>query len=230
MTLPVALSSTDSPQAMPLLPLLGDSLARWQLHRCQITDALITKQAPMKMLYHYEHLAEDIKTAHPLQGKLLLDFDTPMTAERFATVLGIKPNDVSTPWQLKFNGKLVIFFEALEIALRLHWTNTLKPFEPVYQADLATAVMASFAHWQFVGAVEIISKNSQVLLTASHPDLAQEWQLAHAQAFSDMPAVLALDIQQYLHSAPNVSEIWLPEMQAAARDFALEQQDSQRLI
>lgn len=230
MTLPVALSSTDSPQAIPLLSLLGDSLVHWQLHRCQITEALITKQAPMKMLYHYEHLAEPIKSAHPLQGRLLLDFDTPMSAERFASLLGIEQKDVATPWQLKFNGKLVIFLESLEVALRLHWTNTLKPFEPVYQTDLATAIMASFEHWQFVGVVEVISKNSQVILTASHPDFIQDWQLTYSQAFSNLPAVLALEIQQYLHSAPSVSEMWLPQMQAVAHDFALQYQDSQPLV
>lgn len=215
-----AVPSTFTAQSVPLLSLLGESLTRWQLHRCQVTDAFIRQDAPMKLIYHYEQLDEAIKADYPLRGSFLLRFDELMSRETFAQLLGLPLNQVAKPWQLKFVGKLVVFLAQPEIALRLHWCNTLKPFEPVYTSDLSNAIEAGFKHWQFIPSIEIISKNPQVVLTAEHLDLATPWQLASGQTFTVLPAPLALSMQAFFQEQDLVQDNWLTEIKTAAQTYA----------
>lgn len=206
--------------ALAILPFLGDNLAHSRLHRCQITDYIIDKQLPMKLIYHYERLSEALKAEIPLQGQLLANFDKLMSQAQFAQLIGISADKLTQPWQLKFNGKLVLFFEQPEIALRLHFSNTLKPFEIVSSKNLEAAVAASFENWQWVDTVEIVSKDPHLSVFAHHPLLSEQWQLQGSNGFVYMPLALAHSIQQFLRDNDVVQTHWLPAMVQAAQTQA----------
>lgn len=212
---------------LPLLDFLADNLAKSRLHRCQLVEHLISQDQLMKLIYHYERLDDTIKAQLPLQGQLLVNFDKLLSREGFSQLAQLEIGQVAKPWQLKFVGKLVLFFEQPEIALRLQWTNTLKPFEIIENRDLIAAVNASFANWQFIGAVEVVSKSPDLTLIAPHPDLVTPWQLQACQSFVTLPSVLSHSVQQFFHDNILVNELWLPAMQETATDMAqqwLEQQ------
>lgn len=199
----------------------------WQIHKCQITESLISQHEPMKLIYHYESLDDEQKANSPLSGALLKQFDRLITREDFAALIKLPIKAVAKPWQLKFRGKLVIFTANPEVAIRLHWTNTLKPFDPVYTTDLDAAVLQAFSHWQFVETVEVISKNPQIRLIAhykDHPqtDTISHWQPISHQQFEPLPSTLALQIQQCLSNSPAVQQLWLPRLQ----DLAFEQAEA----
>lgn len=215
------------------------STITWQIYKCQLTDSLISQHEPMKLIYHYERLDDEQKANFPLNGALLKQFDRLMNREDFAELLKIDVKNVAKPWQLKFSGKLVIFSENPEVAIRLHWTNTLKPFEPVYTADLATAVEQAFNHWQFVDTVEVISKSPRIRLiapyktpsktTPSNTESSEQittWQPMSNQQFEPMPAPLALEIQHLLTNSDSVQQLWLPRLKESALEKASEWQEN----
>lgn len=216
-----------TPTNVDLLALIIDTMPQWQVHRCQITDSLVSQHQPMKFIYHYEHLSDLVKLQYPLTGELLASFDQLMTREAFAQRLGIHIHQVANPWQIKFFGKLVVFYQQPEIALRLHWVNTIKAFEPIYPASsltqsqseaqsLHTAIEHAFGNWQ-ITAVEVIQKNPQVLL--SYPNDDNQSILPSAQ-FVTVPATLANAIIDYLQSNPVIAKTWLTMIKAEAQSFA----------
>lgn len=209
----------SSVQSVPLLPLIGQDIGAWQIHRCQVTEAHISQHLPMKMLYFYEQLSDEVKQAHPLTGALLAKFDTLMTQAQFIDLLKLPASTLPTAWQLKFSGKLVIFRQYPEIALRLQWVNTIKAFETVYQADLTQAVSASFAHWQWVGAVEVVNKNPQLLLTVTN-EQGNSWQLPASSQFEPLPAELGTLVQNFLWENTLVQQDWRAVMIERANERA----------
>lgn len=211
----------------------------WQIHKCLISHSLISQHEPMKLIYHYERLDDEQKSAYPLNGVLLKQFDRLITREDFANLLNIDVKNVAKPWQLKFTGKLVIFTDNPEVAIRLHWTNTLKPFEPIYTPDLAAAVSQAFAHWQFVDSVEVISKSPRIRLVAhyEHSQNSEKtaenttlWQPVSNQQFEPMPSPLALQIQQLLSNSDSIQQLWLPQLIEIANDQAEQWQQQENLV
>lgn len=189
----------------------------WHIHKAQFTEALIQQHLPIQLLYHYEKLQDDIKAQYPLKGSLLKQFNMPMTREVFTSLpelSGITLNDVAKPWQLKFSGKLVIFSQNPEVAIRLWWTNTLKEFELVYNKDLSNAIEASFHHWQFVDKVEILCKTPNVILTAPTDEVPESdwWQMTPSSTFAPVPSLLGIKIQQLLNEHPFVKDHWLLQL------------------
>lgn len=229
-------SVSDAHLVLPLLPFVADNLAKFRLYKCHVSDAMISQHEPMKLIYHYEQLDEVIKENLPFQGTLLRDFDKPMTRMVFAQKAGLEIADVAQPWQLKFVGRIVLFCEQPEIALRLHWTNTLKPFAIVAVKDLQQAVEQSFVHWQWIDTVEVISKDPNLCLTAQIDNAPHElpemgkatspiplWQLQASQAFVPLPTSVAVALQQFLLHHPLVKETWLPMLQQVAKEQATAQ-------
>lgn len=216
--------------SIDLMTLMADSIVDWQVHRCQVTQALISQHQPMKVIYHYEHLPDVVKLQHPLSGQLLASFDALMTREQFAQRLGIKLQQVANPWQIKFVGKLVVFHAQPEIALRLHWVNTTKPFEPIYLASKLTDAAAlqsvidhAFSNWQFT-AVEVIQKNPLVTLTyrsdamnEGHTQATQS--IVPTMQFVPVPNALVTTMLAYLHAHPTMATKWLAMIKAEAQSF-----------
>lgn len=237
-----SLLATNHQTELNLLPFLAENLAKFRLHKCQVSHALISQHEPMKLIYHYERLDDTIKDRLPLQGQLLMDFDKPMTREMFAQKAGITLAEVAQPWQLKFIGKIVLFCEQPEIALRLHWTNTLKPFDVVMVKELLQAVEHSFANWQLIDSVEVISKDPNLRLTINNNSIdsienyfdsattpsntaSHIWQLQGSQAFVPLPSAVAIALQAFLANQAIVKDTWLSAMQQAAEQYASEWQD-----
>ena len=218
--------------AIDLLALITDTMPQWKVHRCQVTDGVISQHLPMKFIYHYEYLSDLLKLQHPLNGQLLASFDRLLTREQFAQMLGIHPNQVVNPWQIKFAGKLVVFYQHPDIALRLHWVNTITTFEPIYlqsklsQAEsLPYAIDNAFTNWQITG-VEIIQKNPQVELVYDSDDTNGNGvqSILPSTQFVPVPKPLANWMMAYFQSHPVIANEWLALIKSEAQSYAQTQQ------
>lgn len=156
--------AVKDPNTLLLNDILSDNDIPWQVHNCKITDKTITQDEPLPFIYHYDALAEEIKQLHPLTAGLLKQFQTPMSANQAAHLLGVDEDLIQTPWQVKVLGTLVLFCERLQLALRLKFTNTAKHFDPVYTQTPDNAVATSMQNWHFYGDVFVLNKGDKPLV------------------------------------------------------------------
>ena len=221
-------TKTKNNTIIDLLALITDTMPQWKVHRCQVTDGVISQHRPMKFIYHYEYLSDLLKLQHPLNGQLLASFDRLLTREQFAQMLGIHLHQVVNPWQIKFAGKLVVFYQHPDIALRLHWVNTIKTFEPIYlqsklsQAEsLPYAIDNAFTNWQITG-VEIIQKNPQVELVYDSDDTNGNGvqSILPSTQFVPVPKPLANWMMAYFQSHPVIANEWLALIKSEAQSYA----------
>lgn len=157
-------TQTIDPSAIILAEALTDKAISWQIHNCKIIKKTVTQDLPLPFLYHYDSLDDAIKQTHPLTPELLLQFNTPMSAHEAAKLIGIDEELLTNPWHVKIIGSLVVFSEALQLAVRLHWTNTGKETQQVYTKDAADAIITAFKDWQFFGRVDVLYKNNKQIL------------------------------------------------------------------
>lgn len=108
------------PNAIILAEALADKTILWQIHNCKISKKTVTQDLPQPFLYHYDSLDDAVKQTHPLTPALLSQFNTAMTASQAAQLIGIDAALLSSPWHVKVIGSLVVFSEALQLAVRLH--------------------------------------------------------------------------------------------------------------
>jgi hypothetical protein len=189
-------TQTIDPNAIILAEALTDKAISWQIHNCKIIKKTVTQDLPLPFLYHYDSLDDAIKQTHPLTPELLLQFNTPMSAHQAAKLIGIDKELLTSPWHVKIIGSLVVFSEALQLAVRLHWTNTGKETQQVYTKDAADAITAAFKDWQFFGRVDVLYKNNKQILISideqnpNTPALSAE-SLLTIDASSDYQQLLA---------------------------------------
>lgn len=221
---------TKNNTIIDLLELITNTMPQWKVHRCQVTDGVISQHLPMKFIYHYEYLSDLLKLQHPLNGQLLASFDRLLTREQFAQMLGIHPNQVVNPWQIKFAGKLVVFYQQPDIALRLHWVNTRKTFEPIYLSSklaqteaLPYAIDNAFTNWQIIG-VEIIQKNPQIELVYDSDETNDTQSILPSTQFVPVPTPLAHWMMAYFQSNPVIANEWLALIKSEAQSYAKAQQ------
>lgn len=157
-------TKTIDPNAIILAEALTDKAISWQIHNCKIIKKTVMQDLPLPFLYHYDSLDDAVKQSHPLTPELLLQFNTPMSAREAAQLIGIDEELLTSPWHVKIMGSLVVFSEALQLAVRLHWTNTGKKTQQIYTKDAADAIIAAFEDWQFFGRVDVLYKNNKQTL------------------------------------------------------------------
>ena len=157
-------TQTIDPNAIILAEALTDKAISWQIHNCKIIKKTVTQDLPLPFLYHYDSLDDAVKQSHPLTPELLLQFNTSMSAHEAAKLIGIDDALLTSPWHVKVIGSLVVFSEALQLAVRLHWTNTGKETQQIYTKDAADAIIAAFEDWQFFGRVDVLYKNNKQTL------------------------------------------------------------------
>ena len=157
-------AQTIDPSAIILAEALTDKTISWQIHNCKIIKKTVTQGLPLPFLYHYDSLDESIKATYPLTPALLTQFNTPMSAHEAAQLIGINKEALSSPWHVKIIGALVVFSEALQLAVRLHWTNTGKETQQVYTKEESEAVLTAFKDWQFFGRVDVLYKSDKQTL------------------------------------------------------------------
>lgn len=183
------------PNAIILAEALIDSAIGWRIHNCKITEKTVTQDEPLPFLYHYDSLDEVIKQANPLTPELLAQFNVIMTAGEAAKLIGIEEDLIPTPWHIKINGSLVVFSEALQLAVRLHWTNTAKDAQQIYTKKSNDAVTAAIKDWQFYGRVDVLYKNNKQPLISIAEHTVNEYSANH-QTPSDHDAVFKMDAEQ----------------------------------
>ena len=186
---------TLEPNAIILAEALSDKAISWRIHNCKISKKTITQDMPLPFLYHYDSLDDSIKQTYPLTPSLLAQFNTPMTADEAAKLIGIDKALITSPWHVKVVGSLVVFSEALQLAVRLHWTNTGKDTQQIYTKDEADALTAAFKEWQFFGRIDVLYKNTKQTLISIDEQAEGDKQILTIDASSDyqfLPATHAL--------------------------------------
>lgn len=161
---PQAHTQTIDPNAIILAEALTDKTISWRIHNCKVSKKTVTQDLPLPFLYHYDSLDDAIKQTHPLTPSLLAQFNTPMTANDAAKLIGINAELITSPWHVKIIGSLVVFSEALQLAVRLHWTNTGKETQQIYTKNEADAITAAVKDWQFFGRADVLYKNDKQAL------------------------------------------------------------------
>ena len=190
-------SKTIDPNAIILAQTLTDPAISWRIHNCKISKRTVTQELPMLFLYHYDSLDDSVKEAHPLTPALLAQFNTPMTAAAAAKIIGITGDLLASPWHVKVIGSLVVFSEALQLAVRLHWTNTGKSTQQLYTQSAEEAVTAAFKDWQFFGRIDVLHKNDKQTLISIDEQAEGNEQLFTIESSSDyqfLPATHALAV------------------------------------
>ena len=188
-------SQKIDPNAIILAKALTDKTISWRIHNCKISKKTVTQDLPLPFLYHYDSLDDVIKKANPLTPKLLMQFNTSMTANAAAKIIGIDETLISSPWHVKVTGSLVVFSEALQLAVRLHWTNTGKETQQIYTQNKADAITAAFKDWQFFGRIDVLYKNQKQTLISIDEQAVGNEQLLTIEASADyqfLPATHAL--------------------------------------
>ncbi len=188
-------TQTLEPNAIILAEALSDKAISWRIHNCKISKKTITQDMPLPFLYHYDSLDDSIKQTYPLTPSLLAQFNTPMTANEAAKLIGIDKALITSPWHVKVVGSLVVFSEALQLAVRLHWTNTGKDTQQIYTKNEADALTAAFKEWQFFGRIDVLYKNAKQTLISIDEQAENEKQILTIDASSDyqfLPATHAL--------------------------------------
>lgn len=180
-----------NPNTIVLAEALTDTTISWRIHNCKISKKTVTQDLPLPFLYHYDSLDDAIKQTHPLTPTLLAQFNTPMTAAEAATLLDISNDLLSSPWHVKVIGSLVVFSEALQLAVRLHWTNTGKETQQIYTKDAEDAMTAAFKDWQFFGRVDVLYKNDKQTLMSIDEQGNTEEPLLTIEASADYQQLLA---------------------------------------
>ncbi|WP_227672192.1 hypothetical protein [Psychrobacter urativorans] len=185
------------PNTIILAQALTDTAISWRIHNCKISKKTITQDMPLLFLYHYDSLDDSIKQAYPLTPVLLAQFNTPMTAAAAAKLIGIADDLLVSPWHVKVVGSLVIFSEALQLAVRLHWTNTGKSTQQIYTQSAEEAVTAAFKDWQFFGRIDVLYKNGKQTLVSIDEASDDDEQLLAIDTSADyqyLPATHALAV------------------------------------
>lgn len=184
-------AQTIEPNAIILAEALTDKAISWQIHNCKIIKKTVTQDLPLPFLYHYDSLDDSIKATYPLTPALLAQFNAPMSAQEAAQLIGINEDALSNPWHVKVIGSLVVFSEALQLAVRLHWTNTGKETQQVYTKNEAEAVLTAFKDWQFFGRVDVLYKNDKQTLVSVDEQNSQPESLLTIDASPDYQQLLA---------------------------------------
>ncbi|WP_259365125.1 hypothetical protein [Psychrobacter sp. GP33] len=178
-------SKTVDPNAIILTQALTDSAISWRIHNCKISEKVVTQDMPLPFLYHYDSLDDSAKQAHPLTPALLAQFNTPMTANAAAEVIGITSDLLMSPWHVKIVGSLVVFSEALQLAVRLHWTNTGKRTQQIYTKSAKEALTAALKDWQFFGRIDVLYKNDKQILISIDEQAQADEQILTINASAD---------------------------------------------
>ncbi|WP_254423135.1 hypothetical protein [Psychrobacter sp. DAB_AL32B] len=183
------------PNAIILAEAVTDKTISWRLHNCKISKKTVTQDLPLPFLYHYDSLEDSIKANYPLTPTLLSQFNTPMTAAKAAKLIGIDEALISSPWHVKVIGSLVVFSEVLQLAVRLHWTNTGKDTQQIYTKNEADAIITAFKEWQFFGRIDVLYKNDKQTLISIDEHAVSNEPLLTIDASADyqfLPATHAL--------------------------------------
>jgi hypothetical protein len=186
-------NKTIDPNTVILAQALTDTAISWRIHNCKISKKTVTQELPLPFLYHYDSLDDAVKQSHPLTPVLLAQFNTPMTAAAAAKLIGIADDLLASPWHVKITGSLVVFSEALQLAVRLHWTNTGKSTQQLYTQTAEEAVTAAFKDWQFFGRIDVLYKNTKQTLISIDDD-EQLLTLDASPDYQLLPATHALTI------------------------------------
>ncbi len=144
-----------------LAQLLLDDSQTWQIHNCKLIKKSCHSDGKLPFIYHYDRLPAELKQQFPLTGQLLLNFNQPMTAEQACQLIGIKKTVIASPKYVKITGSIVIINEPLQLAIRLHWSNTSKKEEAIYCKNEQQAIAQAIQKWQFIGRVDTLYKLKQ---------------------------------------------------------------------
>lgn len=150
---------------------LTDDTLPWRVHNCKLSQQTALFDAPLSLLAQYDTLDESTKARHPLSFEQLKSMNRLMTVTEAATFLGIDGQLFKKAWQIKYIGKMVIFCEPLSLALRLHFSNTSKPTQALYVANVDEAWAIEATNYRFFGLVDVLYKGDETLISVADDEL-----------------------------------------------------------
>lgn len=192
-----SIKNNIDPNAIILAAALSDKAVSWRIHNCKVNEKIVTQELPLAFLYHYDSLDEAIKQANPLTPNLLSQFNSLMTANEVAKLLGIDEKLIAQPWHVKVTGSLVVFSETLQLAVRLNWTNTGKATQQIYTQSAEDAIVAAFNEWHFFGRIDVLYKNDkQALISIDEENVDDDTFISFAASndYQYLPATHALTV------------------------------------
>ncbi len=175
----------------------------WQIHNCKIPQVQATYDAPLPLLAQYDSLNDDIKDAHPLSFEQLKQMNSPMSTAQAAQFLNIDWANFKKSWQIKYIGIVVIFCDSLQLALRLHFSNTAKTAQAVYVTSQDEAISDQADKWQVFGVVDILYKGTLPLV--SHAD--DELIITNHPSYQALPSSHSLSVSMLINNAKGQFDI-----------------------
>ncbi len=177
--------------------LLVDDSVTWQVHNCKLTQQSIVYDGNLSLLAHYDTLDDELKCAHPLTMTLLKHMDKQLSADEAAAMIGVPASAIASAWQIKYVGRVVIFCEALQLALRIHFSNTSKHANALYIKDKHTALMNEAANWRSFGVVDVLTKSTRSYISLDTQN--NELILTQNAQYQALPSSHSLAITQLLN-------------------------------
>lgn len=164
--------------------------AGWRVHNCKLLSQKVEYDAPMAFLSQYDLLEDSLKQAYPLDFGRLKHMDTPMTTAEAEAFLGLEKGSIKPAWHIKVVGSVVLACEPLQLAVRLHFSNTSKPMQAVHAPSQLAAWQSEAVKWRTFGVVDVLYKGNLPL--ESHADDALK--LLPAPAYQALPSEHSLSI------------------------------------
>lgn len=206
-TKPNNISLTKANNELELSAFILDDTQPWQIHNCKIISKSCNKHGTLPFLYHYDRLPDEIKHSHPLQGNLLANFNTQMTAEQACQLIGVNKDNISQPWFVKIMGSVVIYHEPMQLALKLNWSNTNKQFDSIYCQTKQQAIETALTDWQFVNSIDVLYKKQTNTFTVFDEQATSiehaKYIISQSASYERMPANFAISLIQELHNSVN---------------------------
>lgn len=198
---------TDNSLWLP--EILGENALNWQLHNCKFLQTKATFDEPMSLLSHYDSLNDDLKSAYPLSFEQLKRMNELMDSRTACQVIGVPIETLKGAWHIKYVGRVVFFCESLQLAVRVHFSNTSKTAMPVYVSDKSQAWESQASVWRFFGVADILYKGQGQVAIESDD---KPFFLTYQETYQALPAQESLMLvdwlnEQKLDNNPNLN--WL---------------------
>lgn len=187
-----------------LSELIIDNKQPWQVHNCKLLKLRCSSQGTLPFIYHYDKLPDFLKHEFPLTGTLLTKFDEPMTAQEACELIGVASDTINNPKFIKITGSIVIFMEPLQLAVRMHWSNTSKQEDIIYCQNNNEAIKLAMQSWQFIGRVDTLFKQGFPSLTVYDNEASSVekglYLLPHSPNYHPMPHNFAISLLEKLET------------------------------
>lgn len=150
-----------------LQSLIADAQVVWQVHNCRLQSCSAVYDAPLLFLLQYDTLDPKVKAQYPLTPELLQQINQSGSTTEIASFMGIDSQLFKKAWHIKYTGRVVIFNELLQLALRFYFSNTAKKAQTVYLPNKHEALTQECENFYAFGVVDVLYKGIKPLVSVA---------------------------------------------------------------